>query len=249
MDLTNITKYTPPKTKNKRKYKVCFYSNSISLATGYAKVLKEITSRLARDPYFEVHLIGENEINTVGPRMWNGCYVWGMGKSVKYENQASFFPAFMETFSQINPDVLIVLEDSFTLSFQGFMDWSLRYRKPCPMIFYLPLDGKWTPTNGIPILRMVDKIVSMAQFTQWAAKEDGFDSDVIYHGVDLFTFKPITEEKKKELRKKYNIPEDCFLIFNYGRNNMRKSNQRLCYALAEYLKDKDPNKYLSLIHI
>ncbi|MDP2692237.1 MAG: Hint domain-containing protein [bacterium] len=245
---TQLKKYTPIKNQKDKKYRVCFYSNSPQLSTGYAKVLREVCSRLVKDPSFDVHVIAENYKGP--PTPYQGYTIWGMSPDiVEHRIQATFFPAFMKTLEQVNPDVVIALEDTFTLANQGFYDWSLKYGRPKPFIMYLPLDGRWTPNTGLPILRMVDKIVSMAKFTQAAAKEDGFDSDVIYHGVDLFTFKPVSPEQKKEIRKRYGIPEDCFLIFNYGRNNLRKNNPQLCYALAEYMKDKDPTKYKALLHI
>lgn len=248
MEKFNLKKYQEPKPKKGRKYKVCFYSNSPNIATGYAKVIREVCSRLANDPAFEIHTIGENYVGP--PQQFQNYTMWGMDPAIiKHDKQDTFFPAFLQAFSQIKPDVLIVLEDTFTLAHQGWYDWSLKYGSPCKFIMYLPLDGKWTPTNGLPILRMADKIVSMAKFTQWAAQEDGFQSSVIYHGVDLFKFKPVTAEQKKQLRKKYGFPEDCFLIFNYGRNNMRKSNPQLCRVIAEYLKDKDPKKFKAFLHI
>lgn len=242
----NLKKYKPVE-QQKKKIKVCFYSNAPNLATGYARVVDAIASRLAKDPGFDVVVVGENYLGQPVP--FNGYMLYGMSPNYDMRDLRNFFPAFMETFKQINADVIIALEDTFTLANQGWYDWSLKYGKPAPLILYLPLDGKWVPTTGLPIMRMVDKIVSMSKFTQWAAKEDGFDSDVIYHGVDLFKFKPISKEKKKELRKKYNIPEDCFLLFNYGRNNLRKNNAGLAYILSDYLKNKDPKKFKALLHI
>lgn len=231
---------------NKKKYKVCFYSNSPNSRTGFSKVIRSIGIILSKDPNFEVHCIGENYDGQ--PVSFLGMTIWGIHPENRTD-QRTYFPAIMQSLKKINPDVIIILEDSFTLGHQNWYDWALRERLPCPIIYYLPLDGGICPSNGIPILRMVDKIISMAKYTQQEAKKDGFDSDVIWHGVDPFIFKPVNDFKKRELRKKYGIPEDCFLIMNYGRNSLRKNNPTLLISLAKYFKDKDPNKYKAFLHI
>ena len=60
----------------------------------------------------------------------------------------------------------------------------------------------------------------------------GCKAEFIPLGVDMNKFHPVTKEKKKMLRKKYEIPQDKFIILhlghiNYGRNlSVLKSLQR-----------------------
>lgn len=242
-----LRKFIPKKQYAPRKVKVCFYSNAPGMKTGYAVVVREVASRLARDPNYDVHVIGENYQGQPGPML--GFTVWPMGPSTRFEKQETFIDGCVETLAQIKPDVLILLEDSFTLANQQWHNWVLKYGKPLPLIFYIPLDGEFIPTNGIPICRLSDKLVAMADFTANCLKKEGFDSTTIWHGIDLFKNSPVNKEKQKELKKKYGFPEDCFLIFNYARNNYRKQNPRMAYCLYEYLKDKDPNKYKAFLNI
>jgi glycosyltransferase involved in cell wall biosynthesis len=224
-----------------RPIRVAFFSNGPTLPSGYAKVIRELSRRLANDSRFEVIIYNEN---TNAPQTtWMGIPMFGIPN---YGDVRRMVEGFMEVYKKTNPDVIIFLEDSFTLHNFGFEQI---IKLPAKRIFYIPLDGDWVPTTGINVLRTMDKIVAMAKFTQKTLGNEGFESDVIWHGVDLFLFEPVSEEKQRTLKKKYGFKEDDFVIYNYGRNsNIRKNNQGMIRILCQYLKDAPENHY-AFLHI
>lgn len=212
-----------------------------ALWSGNSKVIRELSSRLAKDSRFEVIIYNENTNLPEGN--WMGIPVFGIPN---YGDVRRVAEGFMEVYKKTNPDLIIFLEDSFTLHNFGFEQI---IKIPAKRVFYIPLDGHWIPTTGVNVIRMMDKIVSMAKFTQETLGNEGFESDVIWHGVDLFLFEPVTPEKQKELKKKYGFKEDDFVIYNYGRNsNIRKNNQGMIRILCQYLKDAPENHY-AFLHI
>ena len=221
--------------------KVALFSNGPDLPTGYAKVIREIGVRLNQDERFKVVFYNEN---------YMGLDTEFLGIPVKplypiTRNVTDIAQKFVNTIQEDRPDVVIFLEDSFTLKNMGFKNI---IKTPCKRIFYIPLDGEWLPTTGIDICRSMDKLVSMANFTQQELAKDGFDSTVIWHGVDLELFQPVNEQKQKELKKKYGFNKNDFVLYNYGRNSMRKNNQSLIDSSFAYLKDA-PKNHKVFLHI
>ena len=235
MEIVRVTK----RDDTNRKYKVVFFSNSPDLPTGYSKVIREVAGRLSQDPFFDVYVIGEQYSGNE--------YRHALGFTVLpvHQNSKDFASVCDFWMRKLQADVLVVLEDSFTLANFQFIKLAGRDWK---MVFYLPLDGKWVPSTGIHVLRLMNKIVSMAKFTQDCLKNEGFESDMIWHGVDLNLFRPVSIDEKNAIRKTLAIPQDAFVIFNYGRNSLRKDNQRLLEILSDWLVDKD-EKHLAICHI
>jgi glycosyltransferase involved in cell wall biosynthesis len=223
-----------------RPVKVAFFSNGPNLPTGYAKVIREITNRVSKDIRFEVSIINENWFGDA-KESWNGMdmYALPVQMTPNGPNRSSTAHAFHKVCERIQPDMVIFLEDSFTMhdfGFEGLM------KTPYKRVFYIPLDGEWIPETGVKVIRTMDRLVSMAKFTQDCLKKEGFDSDMIWHGVDLELFHPVSSSAQKELKKKYGFKEDEFVIFNYGRNsNIRKNNPGMLWILAKYLSQAPPN--------
>lgn len=227
--------------KRTRPVRVAFFSNGPSLPTGYAKVIREIVTRLAKDSQFQVIIYDEN--SNIPQSEFMGLPVFGIPNFGSMDRVAE---GLVQVLKQTQPDILFILEDSFTLFNFGF---ERMIKLPCKRVFYIPLDGKWIPNTGIGVIRSMDKIVAMAKFTQDCLATEGFESDMIWHGVDTFLFEPVTPEYQKALKKKFGFDENDFIIYNYGRNsNIRKNNQGMIRILAKYLKDA-PANHKAFLHI
>lgn len=225
-------------------YRVGIFSNGPNLPTGYAKVVREISSRLANDNDFEVIIFNENGGDgAVGE--WQGIPVYNLslpvisyGENPTYD-RTHVAESFMNISKELNLDVVIFLEDSFTLRNFGFEGAIQTMFK---RIFYIPLDGGWIPETGINVIRTMDKLVAMSVFTQNNLSREGFDSDVIWHGVNLELFSPVSKEKQAQLKIKHGFNPDDFIVFNYGRNsNSRKNNQSLLWIMSKYLSTAPDN--------
>lgn len=203
---------------DKKIIKVAWMSNSPNIPTGYAKVTREVCSRLQNMPEFEVVVIGENYVGN--PVQFQNYILHG-----KKPNETEI-ALTQRVLKETKADVLITLEDSFTLANQNYHQVKFNV----PWINYIPLDGNYVPSTGNWILRNSDKIVAMSKYTQQALKNEGFDSKLIIHGVDLYDFRPSTESEKAQIRKKYGYKQDDILVGYFARNSMRKRNNRFLEA-------------------
>jgi len=226
------------KPKQKEKIKVLWYSNSPNLKTGYGKVTREVCSRLVNDLKYDIHVLGENYI----------------GKTVDFlgfklhgrEQNEQEIVALQKAILKIKPDVLIILEDSFTCYRQGFHTVNFGDVKT---IFYLPLDGGNIVTTGHEVLRNINKIIAMSDFTHDELAKENFDSSVIWHGVDTYDFRPANNSEKSYLRKKHGIAEDCILGVYFGRNSVRKRTNRLLEAAVNACLENDKLRFfLHIMH-
>lgn len=73
-------------------------------------------------------------------------------------------------------------------------------------------------------------------------------TEVIYHGVDLDTFKPLPDDERKAFRKEFFsgvVKDDTFLIISVARNQMRKDIPRTMKIFKEFQKRR-PDSFLYL---
>jgi len=213
--------------------------NGKAIWCGNSKVTKEVCSRLAKDPLFEVHLLGEGS-NENGTKSWNNCTLWGVGADPN-----KFMENTLKIVDIIKPDVLIFLEDTFTL---GNFRFPL-FKFPCKVGMYCPQDGNGIPDLGVETLRNMDFIIPMSHFSKGVCEREEFTTEkVIWHGVDLNMFCPVTKEEQARLKVKFGFKPEDFILFNMGRNSARKNNQAMIQATIEFLKDK-PDNVKAFFHI
>jgi len=223
--------------KERKKIKLGWLSNSPQLPTGFSKVTREVCTRLAIDPHYEVHIIGENHIGRNQP--WNHCMLHGIDRN-KFKEEVE------KIVKELDLDILMILEDSFTLSNLNLQHARLM---PTKLVLYLPLDG-WgvCAPPGLDVLRKADAIIPMATFTSDILKDEKIEPErTILHGVDLELFQPVSKKKQNELKKRFGFQEDDILIFNYGVNRARKANTRLLEAV--YLAVENNPKIKLLAHM
>lgn len=240
-----ITKKVYPRNEDEP-ISVVFFSNGPHFPTGYGKVIREITSRLSKDPDFNVSIIDELASHQ-GAREWNGIPVYGLQLPIKggQKDRSETAKATSEALKEIRPDILVFLEDSFTLHNLGFDGM---VKTPFKKVFYIPLDGGWIPETGINAIRVMDGLVAMSKFTANNLKREGFDSEVIWHGVDTEKFRPVSNDEQARVKQQLGFKPDDVLIYNYGRNsNIRKNNQGLLWSMAKYLSEAPDNHYF-LMH-
>ena len=108
---------------------------------------------------------------------------------------------------------------------------------PAKVCMYFPSDGG----GGLPlgcesILKKVDVPIAMAKFGQKQVKKvHNVDAEHIPHAVDMNNYFPLSEEKRKELRKKWKI-DDKFVIGVMARNQGRKFLDRSLKFMSLYAK-------------
>jgi glycosyltransferase involved in cell wall biosynthesis len=112
----------------------------------------------------------------------------------------------------------------------------------------------YTPIDSIPFARyfnnlnFFDELITYTEYGKQMALDAFYKAnkdvitnvnfDIIAHGTDKKTFKKLNN--KKELRKKYDLPEDVFIYGNFNTNSPRKDFGTTLIAFS-YLKKLRPN--------
>jgi glycosyltransferase involved in cell wall biosynthesis len=143
------------------------------------------------------------------------------------------------------PDIYIGVEDIW--AFGGFWDkpW---WDKINHMI--------WTTLDSQPILpQALEAAPKTKNFFGWASfaerdmKKEGFDHVKTLHGsVETKDFYKLSETQKFQLRKKFSIPQDEFIIGFVFRNQLRKSVPNILDGFKMFKKDCPQAKLLLHTH-
>jgi glycosyltransferase involved in cell wall biosynthesis len=195
--------------------KILWVSDSPLTNTGYAKVTHEICKRIGKS--HEVHVLGQGYL----------------GKPISVENY------FLHSFENINslnkitnilkPDFIVWLADLITM--RAILSIDLGNSKFIP---YFPVDSEQLLFGSKQVLEKAYKRVAISKFARDIAKKEGFDSEVIYHGVDTNVYKPTSVE-----RSKFGIENNKIVFLSIAKNIARKLLCRLIYCFNEFAKDKD----------
>jgi glycosyltransferase involved in cell wall biosynthesis len=217
-----------------KKIKVLFYADEFDGTSGYSIVGKELATRLAKDDRFEVFF--QQLINPT---------------PVTKKEGVTIFPAFVERDKElfiynilnniriINPDVFIPISDIFLMRRDGINQLLFNNIKFMP---YVLIDSENVPDYNEEILKYAHKIFTASKHGQKELSKEGYESELLYHGVSE-NFKEVDKVTKYKLRKEYNIkPKDKVFLF-IGRNFLRKRPMRLIEAISLFNKKlKDDNK-------
>jgi glycosyltransferase involved in cell wall biosynthesis len=221
-------------SKSKGVIRVLWLSDSPLVASGFGRVTREITTRLAKVPGMEVACIG-----------------WSYDGWPYDRNRFPFdiYPArgtphdpehFERVIHDFKPDVVITLGELWML------DWlpTLPVRRQFKWIGYFPLDGGPFYPPWEPMLKDVDELVAMSEFGRQVFQE-GLPSrriHLIHHGVDTSVFRPLPDRERLKSHKRF---QGKFVVGCVARNQPRKNIPALVKAFAS-LSSKIENLHLYL---
>jgi len=169
------------------------------------------------------------------------------------------------TIKRLEPDIYVSLVDPWLV---GHSVVSTN-KVGLPYLAYLPIDGFPISPAWKDILKMMHTPMFMSKFGQKtfedfiseysssgivaADKRDGMldrylteKSPVLYHGVELDIFKPVSDEEKLELKKKMGLKWD-FVFTSVARNTNRKQIPRLLEAFSLFLDQQNYPKDVGLV--
>lgn len=163
--------------------------------------------------------------------------ILGGGREAYFKD---LLPIYMKTYKI---DVLIILLDTFML-YPWLMQLDL---SPAKTIFYYPSDGGGhLPLGCEQILKFINKPIAMAKFGQGQVKKvHGIETGHIPHAIDEEQFKPLSKEEKLQIRARYGIAPEKFVVGTVARNQGRKMLDRTIKAFSLYAKE-NPNAILFL---
>jgi len=209
-------------------------SDSPLLATGFGRVTRELTTRLAREPGIEL-----------------ACLAWGYEGWPYSREQLPFalYPSNVATNGQDNfgsvidefrPDIVITLGEIWALEWLHVHPARPRFK----WVGYFPLDGGPFYPPWERVLKDVDELVAMSEFGRQVFR-DGLRSrtvHVIPHGVNADVFRPLPERDRLKSHQRF---DGKFVIGCVARNQSRKQIPALVQAAA-LLRQKIENIHLYL---
>jgi len=196
--------------------KILWVSHSPLTNVSYGTITHDICKRIGK--VHEIHVLA-----------FEHC-----GRSLKgenyfihpYENSRNFH----NIINTLKPDFLVWLSDPVFVM-KETLNLNLQKLK---LILYFPCDGYPLLYGAKKYLEMADKIVVTSKYSQKVVKDSGFDSSVVYHGVDTNIYKPMDADKKI-----FSIEDDKFVFLSLGVNSLRKKLWRLIKCFNEFVKENE----------
>jgi glycosyltransferase involved in cell wall biosynthesis len=124
-------------------------------------------------------------------------------------------------------------------------------KRPFKAIHYFPVDS-YLRKDWVKDIEAVDKLIT---YTNYGVSEfeklSNIKVDVLPHGIDLDTFKPVSADEKKELRKKhFEGFEDKKILISVNRNQGRKDIGATLIGFQKFLNEQsDKSNYLLYMHM
>ena len=215
------------------------WCGDIVAMTGFARVTENVLSRL-KDKY-EISVLGNNWWGDPTPLQQE----YRMYPSSNRYQQAPFGEErIREVVEKEKPDVVFTINDMWIINTQYKQIADLHKEKKFKFVGYAPMDSYgWTGCLS-ETANDWDAIVSYTEFGAHEFIRGGIQKPVavIPHGVTPGQFYPMD---KAEARRKLNLQDDLFIVFNGNRNQFRKRIDITIDAFAQFAKDK-PNAQLYL---
>ena len=201
--------------------RVLWISDSPHFETGFGRVTKELTHRLAQNPNLQLSCIG-----------------WGYDGSAAMPQhyRVPVYPASASACGQdviesvvadFKPDVVVSLGEL------RMVEWLARHevRHQFKWVGYVPLDGGPFYPPWESILRQMSEVIAMSRFGQETLQSGLKEQRVrmIYHGVDDSVYRPLPD--RRELKKHPRF-RDKFVVGCVARNQPRKNLPALVQAFA-----------------
>lgn len=233
---------------NRRKPKILFCNEFSLLNTGYSTYGLEVMSRLHKKDKYELAELAsylQDDSPQVNALPWKVFPNEPSASDIKAQsiyrsNQLNEFGAwrFEETLLKFQPDIVFAITDWWMHEYQErspfrrFYNWAIM-----PTVDATPQHEQWIST-----FMNADAVFSYSDWGADTLREEGGGLINVKGsappGADLETFFPMD---KKQLRKKFSIDEDCFIVGTVMRNQGRKLYPELMEAFALFLKQAPPD--------
>lgn len=212
------------------------YSADIVAKTGFARVTENLIVRLKDD--FEIVVLGNNYWADPHP-LQSEYKIYP--SSNRFQTEPFGVQRIREITEREKPDLVFVNNDIWIVNqlYSQIKDFHGEGR--FKFVAYVPMDSYgWTGA----IADHSNQWDSLICYTEFGARElhaGGVAKpvSVIPHGITDGQF---YQMDKAEARKKLNIPEDAFVVFNGNRNQQRKRQDITIDAFAQFAIDKPDAK-------
>ena len=215
------------------------WCGDIVAMTGFARVTENVLQRIC-DQY-EVVVLSHN---------WWGDPTPLQSKYKMYPSSNRFQTApfgedrIREVVEKEKPDIVFTINDMWIINEQYKRIKDLHDQKLFKFVGYAPMDSYgWTGCLD-ETANDWDGIISYTEFGAHEFIRGGIKKPItiIPHGITANQFYPMD---KAEARKRLNLRDDIFIVFNGNRNQFRKRIDITVEGFAKFAKDK-PDTYLYL---
>lgn len=223
-----------------KKPKVLWCGDIVAM-TGFARVTENVIARLKDN--FEMVVLGNNWWGDPNPLQKDFKMY---PSSNRFQQEPFGVERIREIVEREQPDIVFTINDMWIVNEQYRKIQDLHKEKKFKFVGYVPMDSY----NWIGCLADTandwDAVVSYTEFGAYEFVKGGITKPIaiVPHGVTPGQFYP---KSKKEARKRLNLPDDIFIVFNGNRNQFRKRIDVTISAFAKFAKDKpDTQLYLHM---
>lgn len=205
--------------------RIMIMTDSYHAPSGLGRVGRELALGLQRRGH-EISYIGWFHKSFFSSEMINGIPTW-------FTDNGHFGSDVLDkAVNKAQPDILITIADMWNV-------WYITNPQACQTrrffqwMPYIPVDGEplcgGLPPGLPPIVEEADIPVAYTDYARNAVLKSCKDIETrmriktIYHGVNMAVFKPASADEKRELRRRFGVPEDKFVFLTVCRNQSRKN--------------------------
>jgi glycosyltransferase involved in cell wall biosynthesis len=217
------------------------WCGDIVAMTGFARVTENVLSRLQEQ--YEIVVLSHN---------WWGDPTPLQSKYKMYPSSNRFQTApfgedrIREVVEKEKPDIVFTINDMWIINEQYKRIKDLHDQKLFKFVGYAPMDSYgWTGCLD-ETANDWDGVISYTEFGAHEFIRGGIRKPItiIPHGITANQFYPLD---KAEARKRLNLKDDIFIVFNGNRNQFRKRIDITVEGFAKFAKDKpDTQLYLHM---
>jgi glycosyltransferase involved in cell wall biosynthesis len=217
------------------------WCGDIVAMTGFARVTENVLSRLQEQ--YEIVVLSHN---------WWGDPTPLQSKYKMYPSSNRFQTApfgedrIREVVEKEKPDIVFTINDMWIINEQYKRIKDLHDQKLFKFVGYAPMDSYgWTGCLD-ETANDWDGVISYTEFGAHEFIRGGIRKPItiIPHGITANQFYPMD---KAEARKRLNLKDDIFIVFNGNRNQFRKRIDITVEGFAKFAKDKpDTQLYLHM---
>ncbi|MAH47972.1 hypothetical protein CMI37_19275 [Candidatus Pacearchaeota archaeon] len=239
-----------------KKKKLLFHSDSALAKTGFGRNSKELLSYLYDTGKYEIYHYccgaakNSEELNrtpwkSLGTLPNDKNLLMKLNQDPQQGKEVNYGGYFInDVIKEVKPDVYIGAQDIWGLESSTKKEW---YDKITSAI--------WTTLDSLPLypnaLEIAKKVKNFWVWSSFAEKEfnrlDIKGTKTVHGAINKTNFKKLPQEKRLELRRKFNIEEDAFIIGFVFRNQLRKSVPNLIEGYAKWKKITKPSRKTYLL--
>ena len=239
-----------------RKKKILFQSDAAVAKTGFGRNSKEILSYLYNTGKYEIfhYCCGCTEEEkpldrtpwkSIGTMPKDQQVMASLAQDPQQGREVNYGGYFVnDAIKKYKPDVFIGVQDIWGVESMVKKPW---FDKITSAI-WTTLDSLPLYPNAVKIAKDVKNYWVWSNFAEKEFARIGHDHIKTVHGViNHDSFYRLQDEERKELRNKFKIEEDAFIIGFVFRNQLRKSVPNLIEGYAEWKKTYKPDRKTYLL--